>query len=343
MYNPTDTLGWLAGGFYVLVALSVVYLYFFRIVPLIFSKSNWDLWGIVRSTVVSIVVAFLLGCVAIYTADWIFSKVFDILPTTRMAQEIDRLTGSLFRFSVDTYKPTVARANPYFNSENFGYAPSQLPGGTPGVPPPMTGATPGAPLEQAPTRTLKPNALDLWASSIQTRFNPTGNVTDNTEVMYPRDIPQGVRCEVAATSSGWERSHNEKWELVCTMDDFQTRVTIPVNGTAARGLTGGDFYSKENPYTVYGTGPWPEFCYEPLPTPTEPGESTPQGGPSGEATPAAPALEHKVEPGESLAMIAQRYNVAVPTLVTMNQQKYPQLKANPNVIVVGWVLAIPEK
>ncbi|HMN28462.1 MAG TPA: LysM domain-containing protein, partial [Caldilineaceae bacterium] len=84
-------------------------------------------------------------------------------------------------------------------------------------------------------------------------------------------------------------------------------------------------------------------CYEPLPTPTATPSGTPQGGPSGEETPTEPALEHKVVPGESLAMIAQHYNVAVPTLVNLNQQKYPQLKATPNVIVVGWVLAIPEK
>nr|HMN31575.1 hypothetical protein [Caldilineaceae bacterium] len=160
MYNPTDTLGWLAGAFYVLVALSVVYLYFFKIVPLIFSKSNWDLWGVVRSTIVAITVAFLLGCVAIYTADWIFSKVFDILPTTRMAQEIDRLTGSLFRFSGDTYKP-VTHVNPYFGSGSFGYSAAPPPAGTPAVPPPMAGATPGAPVEQPPVRTLKSNALEL--------------------------------------------------------------------------------------------------------------------------------------------------------------------------------------
>lgn len=42
-------------------------------------------------------------------------------------------------------------------------------------------------------------------------------------------------------------------------------------------------------------------------------------------------------------MIAQHYNITVPTLVQANQQKYPQLGTNPNVIVVGWVLAIPEQ
>jgi hypothetical protein len=160
----------------------------------------------------------------------------------------------------------------------------------------------------------------------------------------------GVRCEVGSISSGWQRSQNEEWQITCTTDNFQSQVvTIALNGTAARGLTGGTFYSKDNPYTLYGTGAWPDYCYEPLPTPTPtpnsgtPGDSAPEGNPQNNGTPVTPAVEHKVIPGESLAMIAQRYSVSVPTIVQMNQQKYPQLKSNPNVIVVGWVLAIPEK
>jgi LysM repeat protein len=64
----------------------------------------------------------------------------------------------------------------------------------------------------------------------------------------------------------------------------------------------------------------------------------------GAATPEAPAAStstHEVQRGESLALIAQKYQVNVNSLVEANVQKYPQLTRNPNVIVVGWVLAIP--
>jgi hypothetical protein len=357
MSSVTDALGWLAGAFYVLVALSIVYLFFFRIVPLVLGKSDWSFWGLIRSVIVLAVLAFLLSCVAIFTADWIFSQVLDTLPRTRMAREVDRVTGSLVRLSVDTgYDTSTASAGPYVGA--LPGAPPPAAGVAPGlngsVAAPFPGSTPepgmaGASAAPATNLRLKPNALDLWATVIQTQFNTSGRLSDNTNVMSKRDIPQGVVCEVAAVGGGFWPKRYEEWELVCSMDNFRSRVIVPVNGTAARGLTGGGWYTQENAYVVYGTGIWPDIAYETvapsqpapdlLPTPL-PG--TPQGGPSGETAPETPANLHKVKPGESLVLIAQQYQVPVSQLVSANKQKYPQLQTNPNVIVVGWVLAIPE-
>jgi len=124
---------------------------------------------------------------------------------------------------------------------------------------------------------------------------------------------------------------------------------LRLNGTAVRGLTGGSYYTLENPYTVYGEGLWPEQAYDtsvqiqPTPGPTDP-DAAPQGGPAGQPNAdsvAAGSRTHTVQQGESLALIAQRYAIKVDTLVSLNEQKYPRLKTNPNVIVVGWVLDIP--
>ena len=101
MSGITDTLGWLAGAFYVIVALSIVYLYFFRITPLVISTiKEWNIFVVVRVTIVLASLAFLIGCVAVITGDWIFSQVLDTLPRTRMAREIDRVSGSLVRLSL---------------------------------------------------------------------------------------------------------------------------------------------------------------------------------------------------------------------------------------------------
>lgn len=93
MTSVTDALGWMAGAFYVIIALSIVYLFFFKIVPLVLSKGSWDFWSLIRSVMVLGILAILLGCVAVITADWIFSQVLDTLPRTRMAREVDRVTG----------------------------------------------------------------------------------------------------------------------------------------------------------------------------------------------------------------------------------------------------------
>ncbi len=343
----TDTLGWLAGAFYVIVALSIVYLYFFRIAPMVISTiKEWNIFVVVRVTIVLASLAFLIGCVAVITGDWIFSQVLDTLPRTRMAREIDRVSGSLVRLSVPgSVYNTQAPYNP-------GAGAAAAPGAQ-AAPAGATGATgPQPATEEVISFPLKTNAIDIWITTVQQRFNETGRISDNQNAMARRDIPQGVTCDVAASAgiiNGWRLKSNEEWQLLCSMDGFRNVRTLRVNGTAARGLTGGGFYSTENPYTVYGEGLWPDQAYD-LTRPTQPApEPSPEGGTApdgavGAATPEAPAAStstHEVQRGESLALIAQKYQVNVSSLVEANVQKYPQLTRNPNVIVVGWVLAIP--
>jgi len=335
----TDTLGWLAGAFYVIVALSIVYLYFFRIAPIVIgSIKEWNIFVVLRVTIVLASLAFLLGCVAVITGDWIFSQVLDTLPRTRMAREIDRVTGSLVRISVpNTYGPGYAGANP-----GGAAGPTQL-----GAPAGDTGAMP-VPTEEPVSFPLKPNAIDLWVATIQQLYNSTGKLTDNTMVMTRRDIPAGVTCDVAAVAKGWYPKQYEEWQLVCSMDGFRTNRSLRLNGTAVRGLTGGGYYEAGNPFAVYGEGVWPEQAYDlskpllPTPAPTTT-SANPQGGPVNPAgAVATSSRSHTVQQGESLALIAQRYQIKVDNLVAANVQKYPRLKNNPNVIVVGWVLNIPD-
>ena len=332
----TDTLGWLAGAFYVIVALSIVYLYFFRIVPLVIgSIKEWNIFVVVRITIVLASLAFLLGCVAVITGDWIFGQVLDTLPRTRMAREVDRVTGSLVRLSVPGTYGSVAD---YSGSAGLG-----VPAGAP-----VSAAAPNPAPVQAPISfPLKPNAIDLWVGTIQQAFNPTGKLSDNTMIMTRRDLPQGVTCDAAAVARGWFPKQYEEWQLLCSLDGFRTKRALRLNGTAVRGLTGNGYYSEENPFTVYGEGLWPDQAYDmstPLqPTPEPTGTSSePQGGPSTQANAsAADSRTHTVQQGESLALIAQRFQVKVDALVAANEGKYPRLKGNPNVIVVGWVLNIP--
>lgn len=327
----TDTLGWLAGAFYVIVALSIVYLYFFRIVPMVIGTiKEWNIFVVVRITVVLASLAFLIGCVAVITGDWIFSQVLDTLPRTRMAREIDRVSGSLVRISIP--------GAPY---NGIADAPA---GFVPGAQAP--GAAP-VPTEVPVSYPLKTNAIDIWIASVQNRFNKTGQISDNTEAMERRDIPNGVTCDVASVDGGWSLMRNEEWQLLCSMDGFRTTRSLRLNGTAARGLTGGGYYTTDNPFTVYGDGLWPDSAYDmsrplvPTPAPSSSG-ADPQATPgAGTPTAGTAGRTHTVTQGESLAVIAQRYQVNVSSLVTANTQKYPQLTRNPNVIVVGWVLTIP--
>lgn len=336
----TDTLGWLAGAFYVIVALSIVYLYFFRIAPMVIgSIKEWNIFVVLRVTIVLASLAFLIGCVAVVTGDWIFGQVLDTLPRTRMAREIDRVSGSLVRLSVPESYGSPANYN------NVGTGMSGAPGAVP------AGAVGAAqvPAEEPVSFPLKPNAIDIWVAAIQQTYNPTGKLSDNIMVMTRRDLPLGVTCDVAATARGWFPKQYEEWQLVCSMDSFRTSTRpLRLNGTAVRGLTGGSYYTLENPYTVYGEGLWPEQAYDmsaPIPQST-PGAITPgaapQGGPAEtDSVAATGGSTHTVQQGESLALIAQRYAIKVDTLVALNEQKYPRLKTNPNVIVVGWVLDIP--
>ena len=331
----TDTLGWLAGAFYVIVALSIVYLYFFRIVPMVIGTiKEWNIFVVVRITVVLASLAFLIGCVAVITGDWIFSQVLDTLPRTRMAREIDRVSGSLVRISVP--------GAPY----NNGIADAPAGFGAPGAQAPGAAAVP---TEVPVSYPLKNNAIDIWIANVQNRFNKTGQISDNTESMERRDIPNGVTCDVASVDGGWSLMRNEEWQLLCSMDGFRTTRSLRLNGTAGRGLTGGGYYATDNPFTVYGDGLWPDDAYdmsrpiEPTPAPNS-SSADPQATPSaGTPTAATAGRTHTVTQGESLAVIAQRYQVNVNSLVTANTQKYPQLTRNPNVIVVGWVLTIPAR
>lgn len=334
----TDTLGWLAGAFYVLVALSIVYLYFFRIVPIVINSiKEWNIFVVFRVTIVLASLAFLLGCVAVITGDWIFSQVLDALPRTRIARELDKVVGSVVPLS---YPDTYNRDGRYETAR----LPS-APGGLPAGP----GAAAPVPTEVPVAYPLKENALDLWAMTIQELYNSTGKLSDNTMVMTDRDLPQGVACDAAAMARGWFPKQYEEWQLICSMDAFRTTASLRLNGTAVRGLTGGGYYTKEGPYTVYGKGLWPEQAYDlsaplaPTPEPTNTG-SGPQGGPSDQAngsTTVASSRTHTVSQGESLALLANYYKVKVDALVAANVAKYPRLKTNPNVIVVGWVLDIP--
>ena len=338
--NTLDAMSWLAGAFYVLIALAVVYLFFFKIVPLVIAGVKWTVFDIFRITIVLGILAVLLGCVAIITADWIFSQVLDTLPKTRMAREIDRVSGSVLDLSLSDsmVERSTGSYNPLFGSNS------------PRVEPEMPASPESIPQEEpaTPTVRLKENALQLWVAQLQSQFNTTGKLSDNEQVMAKRDIPEGVVCDVAAISGGYYPKAYEEWQLVCSMDSFQSSVSLRVNGTAARGLTGGGYYAAENPFTVYGTGEWPQTTYERIPTPTAQSiptvsASAQQGGPVvATPQPEATARIHQVQPGENLAIIAQRYKVTVNALVSLNQGKFPQLQYNPNVIVVGWRLSIPD-
>ncbi|MFN8487054.1 MAG: LysM domain-containing protein [Caldilineaceae bacterium] len=327
-----SAMNWFAGAFYVIVALAIVYLYFFRLVPLVLaSVKAWTFFDVIRITFVLGGLAFLLGVVAVFTADWIFSQVFDNLPQTRMARELSRISGS-------TLKLTARMGS---SSSGGGMMGSSAETGTE-----EEGGTPAPTAAPTPAYLLKENALGIWAAELQKIYNPTGSTSDNSKVMAKRDIPEGVACDVFSDSSGWWPKKYESWQLLCSNNDFKTTVPIQANGTAARGLTGGSFYSRDNPFTVYGTGRWPDAAYDtskPVPTATP----QPAGGPTNPSsgTPAATgaAGKHIVKMGDSLGSIANKYGVTVGALIKANVDKHPILRQNPNMLVVGWELIIPAK
>ncbi|MCX6050621.1 MAG: LysM domain-containing protein [Chloroflexi bacterium] len=341
-----NTLSWFAGAFYVIIALAIVYLYFFRLVPLVLSSVKaWTLFDVVRITFVLGGLAVLLGCVAVFTADWIFSQVFDTLPKTRMARELSRISGSTLRVNWDTGGSESAAPSVFGSSSEPSDAATE--GGS------EVAAAPAIISAPVPTYPLKENALEIWAARLQNIYNPTGSVSDNIKIMNKRDIPQDVVCDVFSDTGGWWPKRYENWQLLCSNDSFKTTVPIQTNGTAARGLTGGSFYTRENPFSIYGTGRWPDDAFDttaPLITPT-PG---PSGGPlsgvavptpgAGTGTPVAagtPGSKHKVLGGENLAIIAKKYGITVQALINANSEKYPILAQNPNMIVAGWELTIP--
>ncbi len=328
-----SAMNWFAGAFYVIVALAIVYLYFFRLVPLVLaSVKAWTFFDVIRITFVLGGLAFLLGVVAVFTADWIFSQVFDNLPQTRMARELSKISGSTLR--ITTRMGSSSSGGEMMGSS--GEMGSEDESSSAAVPT----AVP------TPAYQLKEGALGIWAAELQKVYNATGSISDNIKVMAKRDIPEGVACDVFSDSSGWWPKKYESWQLLCSNNDFKTTVPIQANGTAARGLTGGSFYARDNPFTVYGTGRWPDAAYD-TSKPVATATPLPAGGaanPSG-GTPEAPgaAGKHIVKVGDSLGSIANKYGVTVNALIKANSEKHPVLKQNPNMLVVGWELVIPAK
>lgn len=348
-YGVNSAFQWLASAFYVIVSLAIVYLYFFRLVPLVISKVGaWTLGAVIQVTVVLAAVAILLGGAAVYTADWIFSQVLTSLPNTRMAYEVNRITGSVLQLPAG---PPPSGAPPPGSYSSPYDSPYVVPQSSGVVPTPESATALGSgnlSSDDDASLQLKPNALELWAGMVQEIYNPTGDTSDNTNVMSKRDIPQGVMCDVFAVGGGFLPKRYEEWNLACSDNGFRNSVVLTVNGTAARGLTGGSYYAAENPLPVFGTGLWPEIAYEPAsaPSPTPggtPGDPTPT--PDATAQPATAGggggNVHTVEAGESLASIANQYGTTVDLIIQQNVEKYPQLQNNPNVIRTGWALDIP--
>ncbi|MFN8443599.1 MAG: LysM domain-containing protein [Caldilineaceae bacterium] len=322
---PNAVFEWFFSAIYIIIAFAIVYLYFFKIVPMVLSSVKaWNIGDIIRITVVLGGIAILMGCLTVITGDWIFSQVLDSLPRTRMAREINEISGG-FRFPVSN-NPLVSSTWSLWGSAKGEESTDET----------GTGTNP-IPVVQG---TLKSNAIDLWAAALQSIYNPTGNINDNAKVMNRRDIPVNVVCDVYSDNNwrSWLPQRQESWQLSCSDNNFKSQVFIEVNGTAARGLTGGGYYTQNNPFTVYGSGLWPDIAYQTPPVYTAP---TPVPGTGGPTT--GSAGTHKVLPGESLGAIADKYGIKVSALVAANTEKYPQLKANPNIISPGWELIIPSK
>lgn len=361
MEATSSAFQWLANSFYVLVALAVVYLYFFRIVPLVAGKVNLgSLGGVVQLSLILIVVAILIGFVAVRTADWIFINVLDSLPGTRIAEEIDRVTGPVVELPISESNggllnipsATVNRTGPANNGSSAPAAAS--------APASSSVAASSAP---APSLVLKSNAMSIWAGRIQSIYNPTGRVNENSSEMSAADIPAGVTCRVFATQPSrlWRTRANEPWTLSCSNDEFSTTTNILVNGTAARGLTGGSFYDSGNKMPVYGAGAWPQEAIERTVAPETPGSNTQGstqpasapaaasgsvGGPVASAASADVTVEngqrfYTVKNGDSLARIAETYDVQVFQLVNANASRYPQMANDNNFIRAGWKLLLP--
>ncbi|MEM7133109.1 MAG: LysM domain-containing protein [Chloroflexota bacterium] len=350
--------GWLSNSFYVIIALAVVYLYFFKIVPLVAGKIDWSVLSIVRLTAVLILVAALLGVVAVNTADWIFANVLDTLPGTRMAREIDKVTGPVV--DLTTRESNGIRIGVPWTADDtaitFGGNSTDDTTATDGDV--STSATENTEAASAEV-VLKTNAMGIWAGKIQKQYNATGTISDNNSVMQRRDIPVGVTCDVYAIADGWQTKRYEDWLLRCSNDGFGSFTDIQLNGTAARGLTGGNFHSAENRLEVQGEGQWPSEAVERIVVPdipdaesqgaTQSGAAA-TGGPSASAAVSArSALNvdangqrlHTVKQGDNLATIAETYGIKVHQLVSANTVRYPQLSTNPDVIGTGWRLVIP--
>lgn len=325
---PNIVFEWFFSAIYVVIAFAIVYLYFFKIVPLVLaSVKAWTPFDIIRVTVVLAGVAILMGCLTVITGDWIFAQVLDSLPRTRMAREINNISGG-FRFPVSN-TPLVASSWSLWGNNNGDETTDDSAVISPPVP--------------TVDGKLKSNAIELWAAAVQSVYNPTGNIADNSKVMNRRDIPVNVVCDIYSDNSwrAWLPQSKETWQLSCSDNNFKTQIYVDVNGTAARGLTGGGYFTQNNPFTVYGSGLWPDVAYLTQPVYATP--VTPPGSGTGGTGSTGAMGTHKVLHGESLGAIADKYGISVKALVNANLQKYPQLNTNPNIISPGWELIIPGK
>lgn len=369
---------WLANSFYVLIALAVVYLYFFTIVPKAADKIGLGSIGsIIQLTVVLLVIAILIGFVAVRTADWIFYNVLQSLPGTHIAKEVDRVTGRMVELPTGPLNFMPGQDQGYNSSyrpsgsgdPNFGAVSSSANAQSSYETNPNASAnnpSDSSDADYKPTIVLKKNAMSIWAGRMQNIYNPSGRFSDNTQEMSPQDLPMGITCRVYATQPSrlWRTRGYEPWTLQCDSGDPSTATDIIVNGTAARGLTGGDFYDATGPMTVYGAGQWPPEAIERTAAPEAPGSrslgaaspanspaavanaSTAVGGPEAAA---APSLDvnsngeriYVVKTGDSLARIADTYGVQVHEIVDANSSAYPEMATDNNFIKVGWELVLP--
>jgi hypothetical protein len=99
----------------------------------------------------------------------------------------------------------------------------------------------------------------------------------------------------------------------------------------------------------------PQPTPAPTPAPTKPAVTpTPTPAPNPGADAAAPTppsttpkfKTHKVGRGDTLWGLAAKYlgdGSKYPEIIEFNKAKYPSLAKNPNLIIDGWILAIPEK
>ena len=123
-----------------------------------------------------------------------------------------------------------------------------------------------------PAIELISDAIRCWSLQMQEKYNPTGDITTNKDLMPVDDIPSNVYCYVGAESYRWMPTRYQRWILYCSRtSDTNDYTTFAINGTAVQRLTGGIFYDTINPTLVYGMGDWPSSCY--VPTKTSSGTS----------------------------------------------------------------------
>ena len=107
---------------------------------------------------------------------------------------------------------------------------------------------------------LKPNAIELWAGTLQSTYDPSSGKDKNQQQLSIQSIPEGVVCQLTSPIMGWFSSGERKSILRCSGNEFRTSVFITLNYRFVNELIGGDFYFNFNPFTIYGIGEWPEIA-----------------------------------------------------------------------------------